>query len=53
MNIEREKIANLYKEFKIFINSSKFQSDFNSFFNFLSKTKKILCLLEEVVLILM
>jgi len=35
-----EKIANLYKEFKIFINSSKFQSDFNSFFNFLSKSKK-------------
>ena len=35
-----EKIANLYKEFKIFINSSKFQSDFKSFFNFLSKTRK-------------
>ena len=35
-----EKISNLYEEFKIFINSNKFQSDFNSFFNFLSNTKK-------------
>ena len=52
MNIEK-KIANLYEEFKIFINSSKFQSDFNSFFNFLVRLEKILCLLEEVVLILM
>ena len=35
-----EKLANLYEEFKVFIKSSKFQSDFNSFSNFLSKTKK-------------
>jgi len=36
----KEKLANLYEEFKIFINSSKFQSDFDSFLNFLSKAKK-------------
>ncbi len=35
-----EKLANLHEEFKVFINSSKFQSDFKSFLNFLSKTKK-------------
>ena len=35
-----EKLANLYEEFKIFINSSKFKSDFYSFLNFLSKIKK-------------
>ena len=36
----KEKLANLYEEFKIFINSSKFQSDFDGFLNFLSKAKK-------------
>ena len=36
----KEKLANLYEEFKIFINSSKFQSDFDSFLNFLGKAKK-------------
>jgi len=36
----KEKLANLYEEFKIFINSRKFQSDFDSFLNFLSKVKK-------------
>ena len=36
----KEKLANLYEEFKIFFNSSKFQSDFDSFLNFLSKAKK-------------
>ena len=30
----KEKLANLYEEFKIFINSSKFQSDFDSFLIF-------------------
>jgi hypothetical protein len=35
-----EKLANLNEEFKVFINSSKFQSDFKSFLNFISKSKK-------------
>ena len=35
-----EKLVNLHEEFKVFINSSKFQSDFKNFLNFLSKTKK-------------
>ena len=35
-----EKLVNLHEEFKVFINSSKFQSDFKSFLNFLSQTKK-------------
>lgn len=35
-----EKLANLHEKFKIFITSSKFQSDFKSFLNFLNKTKK-------------
>ena len=35
-----EKLADLFEEFKIFTNSSKFQSDFNSFLNFLSKSRK-------------
>jgi hypothetical protein len=35
-----EKLTNLFEEFKIFINSSKFESDFNAFLNFISKTKK-------------
>ena len=35
-----KKLADLFEEFKIFTNSSKFQSDFNSFLNFLSKSRK-------------
>ncbi|MDB2584070.1 hypothetical protein N9Y50_05490 [Alphaproteobacteria bacterium] len=35
-----EKLAILNEEFKVFINSSKFQSDFKSFLNFISKSKK-------------
>ncbi len=35
-----EILTNLYNEFKIYIKSSEFQSNFNSFLNFLSKTKK-------------
>jgi hypothetical protein len=35
-----QKLANLYEEFKIFISLSKFQTDFNSFLNFLSKARK-------------
>ena len=35
-----EKLANLNEEFKVFINSTKFQSDFKSFLNFISKSKK-------------
>ncbi|MDA9806792.1 hypothetical protein N9D05_05750 [Alphaproteobacteria bacterium] len=35
-----EKLANLNEEFKVFINSRKFQSDFKSFLNFISKSKK-------------
>ena len=35
-----EKLANLNEEFKVFIDSSKFQSDFKSFLNFISKSKK-------------
>jgi hypothetical protein len=35
-----DKLANLNEEFKVFINSSKFQSDFKSFLNFISKSKK-------------
>ena len=35
-----EKLANLYEEFKVFISSSKFESNFKNFKNFLSKTNK-------------
>ena len=35
-----EKLANLYEEFKVFISSSKFESNFKNFLNFLSKTNK-------------
>jgi hypothetical protein len=35
-----QKLANLYEEFKMFISLSKFQTDFNSFLNFLIKARK-------------